>query len=83
MQMTACVPAMTAVTAMMLDPLSGGRFLLGLGVSVEAKKNQRPLPSREERESDGAGSGRAGGRGRVVRTARGWSNGCERGANRA
>lgn len=33
LQMTARVPAMTAMTAMTLDLLSGGRFLLGLGVS--------------------------------------------------
>lgn len=45
MQMTACVPAMTAVTAMMLDLLSGGRFLLGLGVSVEAKKIKDLYPA--------------------------------------
>jgi len=33
LQMTARVPAMTAMTAMTLDLLSGGRLLLGLGVS--------------------------------------------------
>ena len=33
MQMPARTPAMTAMTAMTLDQLSGGRFLLGLGVS--------------------------------------------------
>src|SRR5574341_141410 len=33
MQMTARTPAMTAMTATTLDQLSGGRFLLGLGVS--------------------------------------------------
>jgi F420-dependent oxidoreductase-like protein len=33
MQMPARSPAMTAMTAMTLDHLSGGRFLLGLGVS--------------------------------------------------
>jgi F420-dependent oxidoreductase-like protein len=33
MQMAARTPAMTAMTAMTLDTLSGGRFLLGLGVS--------------------------------------------------
>ena len=33
MQMSARTPAMTAMTAMTLDQLSGGRFLLGLGVS--------------------------------------------------
>jgi F420-dependent oxidoreductase-like protein len=33
MQLAARTPAMTAMTAMTLDALSGGRFLLGLGVS--------------------------------------------------
>jgi F420-dependent oxidoreductase-like protein len=33
MQMSARTPAMTAMTASTLDQLSGGRFLLGLGVS--------------------------------------------------
>ncbi len=33
MQMAARTPAMTAMSAMTLDGLSGGRFLLGLGVS--------------------------------------------------
>ena len=33
MQMPARTPAMTAMTAMTLDQLSGGRFLLGLGLS--------------------------------------------------
>src|SRR5436309_11536807 len=33
MQMPARTPAMTAMTASTLDQLSGGRFLLGLGVS--------------------------------------------------
>jgi F420-dependent oxidoreductase-like protein len=33
MQIAARTPAMTAMTAMTLDALSGGRFLLGLGVS--------------------------------------------------
>jgi F420-dependent oxidoreductase-like protein len=33
MQMHARTPAMTAMTAMTLDQLSGGRFLLGLGLS--------------------------------------------------
>src|SRR5919109_430883 len=33
MQIPARTPAMTAMTAMTLDALSGGRFLLGLGVS--------------------------------------------------
>ncbi len=33
MQMTARTPTMTAMTAMTLDALSGGRFLLGLGPS--------------------------------------------------
>ncbi len=33
MQMPARTPAMTAMTAMTLDHLSGGRFLLGLGAS--------------------------------------------------
>src|SRR5499433_3384931 len=33
MQMAARTPAMTAMTAMTLDALSGGRALLGLGVS--------------------------------------------------
>jgi len=33
MQMTARAPAMTAMTAMTLDKLSGGRFILGLGPS--------------------------------------------------
>src|ERR1051325_8500135 len=33
MQMPARTPAMTAMTAMTLDHLSGGRFLLGLGPS--------------------------------------------------
>ena len=33
LQMTARVPAMTAMSAMTLDLLSGGRALLGLGVS--------------------------------------------------
>src|SRR5262245_15814185 len=33
MQMPARTPAMTAMTAMTLDQLSGGRFLLGLGPS--------------------------------------------------
>ena len=33
MQIAARTPAMTAMTAMALDALSGGRFLLGLGVS--------------------------------------------------
>jgi F420-dependent oxidoreductase-like protein len=33
MQVAARTPAMTAMTAMTLDALSGGRFLLGLGVS--------------------------------------------------
>lgn len=33
MQMTARTPAMTAMTAATLDALSGGRFLLGLGLS--------------------------------------------------
>ncbi len=33
MQMPARTPAMTAMTAMSLDQLSGGRFLLGLGLS--------------------------------------------------
>src|SRR5689334_24185612 len=33
MQMPARTPAMTAMTAMTLDHLSGGRFLCGLGVS--------------------------------------------------
>lgn len=33
MQMTARAPAMTAMTAATLDALSGGRFLLGLGLS--------------------------------------------------
>ena len=33
MQMPARTPAMTAMTATTLDQLSGGRFLLGLGVS--------------------------------------------------
>src|SRR5881628_2953208 len=33
MQMSARTPAMTAMTATTLDQLSGGRFLLGLGVS--------------------------------------------------
>lgn len=33
MQMHARTPAMTAMTAMTLDQLSGGRFVLGLGVS--------------------------------------------------
>src|SRR5262245_4579418 len=33
MQMPARTPAMTAMTAMTLDQLSGGRMLLGLGLS--------------------------------------------------
>jgi len=33
LQMAARTPAMTAMTAMTLDALSGGRVLLGLGVS--------------------------------------------------
>ena len=33
MQLAARTPAMTAMTAMTLDHLSGGRFLLGLGAS--------------------------------------------------
>src|SRR5215468_1306517 len=33
MQMAARTPATTAMTAMTLDQLSGGRFILGLGVS--------------------------------------------------
>src|SRR5512132_1125078 len=33
MQMPARTPAMTAMTAMTLDTLSGGRFILGLGAS--------------------------------------------------
>src|SRR5438132_6097751 len=33
MQMPARTPAMTAMTAMTLDALSGGRFVLGIGVS--------------------------------------------------
>ena len=33
MQMPARSPAMTAMTAMTLDQLSGGRFVLGLGMS--------------------------------------------------
>ncbi len=33
MQMPARTPAMTAMTAATLDELSGGRFLLGLGLS--------------------------------------------------
>src|SRR5438552_5225787 len=33
MQMAARTPAMTAMTAMTLDALSGGRFRVGLGVS--------------------------------------------------
>ena len=33
MQMPARTPAMTAMTAMTLDALSGGRFILGLGPS--------------------------------------------------
>ena len=33
MQMPARTPANTAMTAMTLDQLSGGRFLLGLGLS--------------------------------------------------
>src|SRR5438874_13571702 len=34
MQMPARTPAMTAMTAMTLDALSGGRFILGIGPSV-------------------------------------------------
>src|SRR5215471_13662013 len=45
MQMPARTPAMTAMTATTLDQLSGGRFLLGLGVSgpqvVEGWHGQR------------------------------------------
>jgi F420-dependent oxidoreductase-like protein len=45
MQVTARAPAMTAMTAMALDLLSGGRFVLGLGVSgpqvVEGLHGQR------------------------------------------
>jgi alkanesulfonate monooxygenase SsuD/methylene tetrahydromethanopterin reductase-like flavin-dependent oxidoreductase (luciferase family) len=33
MQMSARTPAMTAMTAMSLDALSGGRFILGIGPS--------------------------------------------------
>jgi alkanesulfonate monooxygenase SsuD/methylene tetrahydromethanopterin reductase-like flavin-dependent oxidoreductase (luciferase family) len=50
MQMAARTPAATAMTAMTLDGLSGGRFRLGLGVSgpqvVEGWHGQpRPRPS--------------------------------------
>src|SRR3954462_1884598 len=36
MQMSARAPTTTAMTAATLDPLSGGRFILGLGVSGPA-----------------------------------------------
>jgi F420-dependent oxidoreductase-like protein len=55
MQMPARTPAMTAMTAMTLDQLSGGRFLLGLGLSgpqvVEGWHGQpygKPLPKTRE-----------------------------------
>jgi len=55
MQMAARTPAATAMTAMTLDGLSGGRFRLGLGVSgpqvVEGWHGQpfgRPLPRTRE-----------------------------------
>lgn len=55
MQIPARTPAMTAMTAMTLDGLSGGRFLLGLGTSgpqvVEGWHGQawdRPLTSMRE-----------------------------------
>lgn len=55
MQIAARTPAMTAMTAMTLDALSGGRFLLGLGVSgpqvVEGWHGQpfgRPVPKMRE-----------------------------------
>lgn len=55
MQIPARTPAMTAMTAMTLDQLSGGRFLLGLGVSgpqvVEGWHGQpfgRPLEKTRE-----------------------------------
>jgi len=55
MQMPARTPAMTAMTAMSLDTLSGGRFLLGLGLSgpqvVEGWHGQpygKPLPKSRE-----------------------------------
>ncbi len=55
MQMPARTPANTAMTAMTLDQLSGGRFLLGLGLSgpqvVEGWHGQpygKPLPKTRE-----------------------------------
>ena len=55
MQMPARTPAMTAMTAMTLDQLSGGRMLLGLGLSgpqvVEGWHGQpygRPLAKTRE-----------------------------------
>ena len=48
MQIPARTPANTAMTAMTLDLMSGGRFLLGLGVSgpqvVEGWHGQLPRP---------------------------------------
>src|SRR5262249_12088273 len=56
MQMAARTPAMTAMTAMTLDALSGGRFRLGLGVSgpqvVEGWHGQQfGKPLRKTREN--------------------------------
>ena len=55
MQMQARTPAMTAMTAMTLDSLSGGRFRLGLGPSGRREGAERrslpPVRSRKGRRS--------------------------------
>src|SRR5207248_8691811 len=45
MQIPARTPAMTAMTAMTLDALSGGRFRLGLGVSGRSEEHTSELQS--------------------------------------
>ena len=53
MQMSARTPAMTALTAMTLDHLSGGRFIVGIGASgpqvVEVGMNLTGSQSKELR----------------------------------
>ena len=57
LQMPGRSPAMTAMTAVTLDHLSNGRFLLGIGTSSGSSSRARAITSRScARRSRGSGS---------------------------
>ena len=57
MQTTARTPAMTAMTALALHDLTGGRFVLGLGASGRAAQFRRPRISASRRSTRARSAG--------------------------